>query len=409
MSQSFSFIYFTAMKNLHLEKSILSMLMYPDNLILDHKISVEDFTLPLHKKIFKAISEYWTDSALLSGKLKEEEQEDFRAITTYAIWTFWFENNLAELQELTERRRIHNIAHWLKIACKNWLSSEWLREKINSFNQWNEPREADIKETLKEIVMELVGEKEINTFPTGYVDLDRLLHFAPWQLVIIAARPSVWKTLFAMNIMLNQINDWKKCAFFSMEMSNKEMLQRILARNSGLHISDMKGTMDQKRLEVANRAIEEISDKLDKSLILVDNVIHLAELEKNIVRMNRDWVELFYIDYLGLIESNWENRNAEITKATRKLKQLAIQYGITIVLLSQLNRDLEKRADNEPRLSDLRDSGSIEQDADIVLMLARDLEYTPREMTVFIRKNRNWELGEVKLQVLASSMQVGNI
>lgn len=397
------------MKNLHLEKSILSMLMYTDNLILDYKISVEDFTLPLHKKIFKAISEYWTDSALLSGKLKEEEQDDFREITTYAIWTFWFENNLAELKELTERRRIHNIAHWLKIACENWLSSEWLREKINSFNQWNEPREADIKETLKEIVMELVGERNINTYPTGYVDLDRLLHFTPGQLVIIASRPSVGKTLFAMNVMLNQINYWKKCAFFSMEMSNKEMLQRILARNSGLHISDMRGTMDRERLDVANRAIEEIQDKLDKSLILIDNVIHIAELEKNIVRMTRDWIELFYLDYLGLIESNWENRNIEITKATRKLKQLAIQYWITIVLLSQLNRELEKRADQEPRLSDLRDSWSIEQDADIVLMLERELEVNPREMTVYVRKNRNWGLWEVKLRVSASSMQVWNL
>lgn len=89
-----------------------------------------------------------------------------------------------------------------------------------------------------------------------------------------------------------------------MEMSNKEMLQRILARNSGLHISDMKGTMDQTRLDIANKAIEKISDKLDKSLILIDNIIHIAELEKNIVKMTNDGVELFYVDYLGLIESS---------------------------------------------------------------------------------------------------------
>lgn len=397
------------MKNTELEKSVLSKLLIDDSLLLNYKVEESDFTALLHKKIFKAIMEYGGNVPLISGKLNDIEQDYFLEVFTYSIWTFWFENDLKELQKLTEIRRIYDIAHWIQLACKGWVSSEWIRTKINSFNQWLEPREADIKETLKEIVMELLGEKKINTHPTWYRELDALLHFTPWQLVIISARPSVWKTLFAMNILLNQIESWKKCAFFSMEMSNKEMLQRILARNSGLHISDMKGTMDQTRLDIANKAIEKISDKLDKSLILIDNIIHIAELEKNIVKMTNDGVELFYVDYLGLIESSWENRNIEISKTTRKLKQLAIQYWITIVLLSQLNRDLEKRADNEPRLSDLRDSGSIEQDADIVLMLARDLECTPREMTVYVRKNRNWDLWEVKLQVLASSMQVGNI
>lgn len=96
-----------------------------------------------------------------------------------------------------------------------------------------------------------------------------------------------------------------------------------------------------------------------------------------------------YIDYLQIFEIKGDNRNLEIGKITRTLKKLAKDLQISIILLSQLNRSLETRGDQDPKLSDLRDSGSIEQDADIVLMLGRDLEYEPETMKVFIRKNRN--------------------
>jgi dnaB helicase len=99
-----------------------------------------------------------------------------------------------------------------------------------------------------------------------------------------------------------------------------------------------------------------------------------------------------YIDYLQIFDIKGDNRNLEIGKITRTLKKLAKDLQISIILLSQLNRAVETRALQEPKLSDLRDSGSIEQDADIVLMLDRDLEYYPETMKVYIRKNRNGSL-----------------
>ena len=146
-----------------------------------------------------------------------------------------------------------------------------------------------------------------------------------------------------------------------------------------------------------------------KNLTLIDSVYTLPQITRMIKYLHKkSWLDLVYIDYLQIFDIKGDNRNLEIGKITRTLKKLAKDLQISIILLSQLNRSLETRGDQDPKLSDLRDSGSIEQDADIVLMLGRDLEYEPETMKVFIRKNRNWSLWEVELVCKPASMQIGN-
>lgn len=154
-------------------------------------------------------------------------------------------------------------------------------------------------------------------------------------------------------------------------------------------VANMKKQANETQLKHIEQAMKMLDEQL-KNLTLIDNISTLPGLLRSIRYLHKkEHIQLFYIDYLGLIEVKGDNKNLEISKITRNLKVLAAQLGVTIVLLSQLNRGIENRADPDPKLSDLRDSGAIEQDADVVLMLARDLEYDPTTLKVFVRKNRN--------------------
>lgn len=394
-------------KNLELEKQILAKLMIDAELLLEGDLSEQDFVNPVHKKLLQAIKDSGSNLALIQSKFDEEEQDYILQIATILPVNSRKENYL-ELKRLTEVRRIETIIKGLQIAIDDDQSLDLIYEKIAQFDK-QEIQVADIKEVLVEIVAELTGTVTAIYHPTGYTKLDTYLRwFTPGQLNIIAARPSVWKTMVAMNFLLKQTEADKKIALFSLEMTNKEISQRILARNSGMPVDQMNKPANSVQLDRINTAMIKLEDQL-KNLTLVDSAYSLAKITRMIRYLHKkSWLDLVYIDYLQIFDIKGDNRNLEIGKITRTLKKLAKDLQISIILLSQLNRAVETRALQEPKLSDLRDSGSIEQDADIVLMLDRDLEYYPETMKVYIRKNRNGSLWEVELVCKPASMQIGN-
>lgn len=394
-------------KNLELEKQILAKLMIDADLLLESELSEQDFVNPTHKKLLQAIKDSGSNLALIQSKFVEEEQDYILEIAAM-LMTSGRKENYAELKRLTEVRRLETILKGLQMAIDDDQSLDLIYEKIAQFDK-QEIQVADMKEVLVEIVAELTGTVTAIYHPTGYTKLDKYLRwFTPGQLNIIAARPSIGKTMVAMNFLLKQTEADKKIALFSLEMTNKEISQRILARNSGMPVDQMNKTATPEQLERVNTAMIKLEAQL-KNLTLIDSVYTLPQITRMIKYLHKkSWLDLVYIDYLQIFDIKGDNRNLEIGKITRTLKKLAKDLQISIILLSQLNRSLETRGDQDPKLSDLRDSGSIEQDADIVLMLGRDLEYEPETMKVFIRKNRNWSLWEVELVCKPASMQIGN-
>ena len=244
---------------------------------------------------------------------------------------------------------------------------------------------------------------------SGYFWVDEMLGwFKPAELIILAARPSMGKTAFALNLLKNMAVDQKKSvALFSLEMSSEQIADRILSMVSGIPMWKIaKWQLDPDDFTTMGESMELLSetnifidDKWSTTIPELKSKIRRLKIEKNAL-------DLVIIDYLQLMSwsSSWYsgNRVQEISEISRGLKELARELEIPIMALSQLSREVEKRVDKKPQLSDLRESGAIEQDADEVIMLHREDYYDPdtdkKWLTdVCIRKNRNGPVGEAEL------------
>ena len=270
-----------------------------------------------------------------------------------------------------------------------------------------------LTEVLKELSEIAENQGKMRGIPTGYKDFDAITNgLQKSDLILLAARPGVGKTSFAMNIATNvAIEQNKRVAIFDLEMSKAQLMQRALASVAKVNLTHvLRGTMDQdewKRLWTAEK-------KLAESLIYLDDSSMTTPLD--IISKCRklkmtEGLDLIVIDYLQLMkasnkgESSGGNRTQEVSDITRMLKVAAKDLNVPIILLSQLSRMVEQREDHRPILSDLRESGSIEQDADIVLFLYNPENYNdvisneePGTVHLIIAKHRSGSTGEVKLK-----------
>lgn len=234
--------------------------------------------------------------------------------------------------------------------------------------------------------------------PTSFPQLDFLTFggFANGNLVILAARPSVGKTAFALQMARAAASHNIPALVFSLEMTNVELAQRMVCATGMMNAYDIaRGSIDWTLFEQATGRF------LDAPLYFNDNTFSLDDLVTEITKAaKRGRAGIVFIDYLGLISFKDGSKSIyqQITDATKRLKRLAKECDIPIVLLCQLNRDMSKEG-RAPQLHDLRDSGSIEQDADIVLMLSRNFDVyedgtTSREIEMYVRKNRQGRVGD---------------
>ncbi|HEY1349883.1 MAG TPA: replicative DNA helicase [Ktedonobacteraceae bacterium] len=247
----------------------------------------------------------------------------------------------------------------------------------------------------------------ITGVPTGYEDLDRLLGgFQRSDLVILAARPSQGKTQLALNFCREATRRGGRAGYISLEMSSEQLAQRFVA---------MQSKIEQHRLRTGWIEDEEWSILVDAADVLADLRISIDDtpaLSLLQVRSRaRGWalergIQILFIDYLQLITGGdgrrYDNRAQEVAAISQGLKALARELNIPVIALSQLSRDLEKRQDKRPQLSDLRESGALEQDADVVIFLYRDETYNPETKRpniaeVIVAKQRNGPLGETEL------------
>lgn len=240
--------------------------------------------------------------------------------------------------------------------------------------------------------------------------------FKPGELIILAARPAMGKTAFSLNIMLNAAKYGKKSvAIFSLEMTSQQIVDRVISSVSEVPLSKItKGTLDMNDFAQLGNA----TSLLSETKMFIDDFggLTIPMLKSKLRRLvvEHGQLDLVIIDYLQLINpGNMRyagNRVQEISEISRALKELAKELKVPIIALSQLSRAVESRPDKRPQLADLRDSGSIEQDADMVMFLYRDEYYDPdtdRPGTadVLIRKNRSGEAKDVELRWNGATQQ----
>ena len=261
---------------------------------------------------------------------------------------------------------------------------------------------------LKRSIEELAKPTAIG-ISTGFMGLDRLIHgFKPGQLIIIGARPRTGKTAIALNMAMTAKKQQKNVLFSSLEMTGEALAMRIVCAEAGIEKKsiELAQLSSDEFLEVTN-TVALLASQDNGELYIEDEggktVFDIRSRARALKMQNR--LDMIIIDYLGRINpaGRFENRNIEISVISNALKDLALELRVPIIVLAQLSRALEKRVDKRPILSDLRDSGSIEQDADVILFLHRESLYNPEvenqaHTELIVAKNRNGQEGIVHLE-----------
>ena len=262
-----------------------------------------------------------------------------------------------------------------------------------------------VEPTLDKLAKMVDAHSGITGLPTGFMDLDDITAgFQPGDLVILAARPAMGKTAFVLNLAMNVANRGYTVGLFSLEMDINQLFLRMLCSESRVNSQKIRTG------RISQTDFDRIAKKIDSVMntkVFIDDTPSLGAMQarSKARRLQAEHgLDVIIIDYLQLMDvaAKSENRNLAIGEITRNMKALAKELSIPVILLSQLSRAVESRSDHRPQLSDLRESGNIEQDADLVSFLFREEYYNPTEENqgraeLIIAKNRNGPVGTVNL------------
>ena len=392
---------------------IASLLADYDGLIDDLNIPIDYFN-KWYAEVLKAMQELWTwDPTLIATKTKIFTLQDLRDIASETVHTNSeaFSVYVETFRDIIQRERLIQVLNnsILNIKWYGSISGVYLsiQSEFIKAEEFEEDENNTVNE-LAELMEEISWERKVKIIPTWYRDLDTLIWwFEPWQIIVIGARPWIWKSMVAINLMENNMRLWEKVAMFSLEMPNKQTLRRMISLNTWISVGRLKSwELSKDEMDVALRWKQEIQERT-WNFELIDNVATIWELESKIKYLvHKKWIRIFYIDYLQLLKNPWIDNPVEaITDMSQRLKRLALQMKITIVELSQLNREaansLVKKA------SQLRGSWSIEQDADMVFILDKDDDASDI-IRLAVVKCRDGRLWEIELKQNGATMQIIN-
>ena len=396
-------------------------------------VKAEDFYSDNHRVIYEALvsivgKNQRADYVLLSEELKKSQKLEavggilyLTNLTTDIVDAYNVEDHAKIVRDKAHLRKLIHVAN--AVESMAYREEEETEDIVNRAEQMvldvsgttkGESSFSAMRDVVYETIdriNELQRHKGILTgVSTGFKDLDNLTSgLQKSDLILVAARPSMGKTAFTLNIAQNvAMKSKKNVAFFSLEMSKTQLVARVLAAVAGINSGRIRnGQLSQ---EDWGKAINALNDLADAPLYIDDTSGLTPQLmKKKLRRLIQEHGELglVVVDYIQLMENGGkkmaDNRQQEVSAISRQLKIMAREFNVPLIALSQLSRGVESRADKTPMLSDLRESGSLEQDADIVAFLNRenyqDTEDTSDgvETQVIIRKHRNGELGIVKL------------
>ncbi len=420
-------------QNIEAEQAVLgAVFLAPDILpSLAEKLQVEDFYRNAHQLIFRTaleISEHGepvdivtlTAKLQAQGKLEEAGGVEYMIALSRAVPTAANADYHAQIvADRAMLRRIIGVS--TEIAATGYAGTENVGELLDQAERrilaLAQNRSERGFTSIKDVLMQAYERIEylyhhkggLTGVPSGYAELDRMTSgFQKSDLIIIAARPSVGKTAFALNIAQNvAVRAKQTAAIFSLEMSKEQLAQRMICAEANIDAHVLRtgqlGDDDWTKLTMGIASLSEAPLFIDDSA-----AITLADMRSRLRRLKFEHgLGMVLIDYLQLINGRGrgDNRQQEISEISRSLKSLARELDVPIIALSQLSRSVEQRQDKRPMLSDIRESGSIEQDADVVAFLYRDDYYDPESekkniVEVIIGKQRNGPTGKVELVFL---------
>lgn len=278
------------------------------------------------------------------------------------------------------------------------------------------PLRVEVDDTLEKIRERMKSDNPYVGTETWFTRLDKMTSgLRPGNLIILGARPSMGKTSLAMNMASNICKKQGTVAIFSLEMSREELATRILSSVSKINLADLgSGQLSPEDYE----RLTECADEVNNYSMYLDDAScpSVREIRSRVFKLRRSAgkIDMVIIDYLQLLDADGDTRNESLSKITRQLKILAKDAGVPIVLLSQLNRSLEQRPNKRPILSDLRDSGAIEQDADLVCFVYRDEVYNSDSQDrgtaeLLLSKHRNGPTGHFHLAFLKQYTLFANL
>ncbi len=390
-------------------------------------ITEDDFYKEAHKAIFKGVIDLYnrnepvdivtlSETLLKVGSLSDIGGIEYLSdLTTMGVVTTNARHYAKIIEEKSMLRRLIRASS--EIIEKGFSSEEadqLLELAEKSIFDISQKKNREGLEAIKEVLLKtyeqielLYGsENAITGLSTGFMDLDsKTSGFQRSDLILVAARPSMGKTAFSLNLCQNAATkNEASVAIFSLEMSKEQLVQRMLSSESHIPMQDLR---NGKLKEEDWISLAKAMNSLSNCSIYIDDTPAISVLEMRAkcrkLKMEKG-LNLIMIDYLQLMSGNGKNesRQQEISTISRSLKALAREMDCPVVALSQLSRAPELRADHRPILSDLRESGAIEQDADLVMFLYRDEYYFPDSEKkgigeVIIAKQRNGETGTVEL------------
>lgn len=425
--------------SLEAEQALLGCILIDNDAQMEifAKLYPDDFYTESHKNIYDSMLKIYNksipvDFVTLTNQLEVEKKLETIGGIDYITYLTNVVPSAANFQHYMDIVKNNSVRRHLIFESQEIIRNAFDSENGEQAMQFAEKKVFDLSQKETASDLELVGKpggtltnvlKQISELAenkgkmrgisTGYKEFDAITNgLQKSDLILLAARPGVGKTSFAMNIAVNAaVNDEKKVAIFDLEMSREQLMQRALSSLAKVNLGHiLKGDMDSeewKRIWTAEK-------KLAQSAIFVDDSSMVTPFE--IISKCRklkmtEGLDLIVIDYLQLMtmgKNSRDSRNQEVSDITRTLKVAAKELNVPIILLSQLSRAVELRQGFEghkPVLSDLRDSGSIEQDADIVLFLYNPEKYNdvstddePGTTYLLISKHRSGSTGEVKLK-----------
>ncbi len=388
--------------NLAFERSVLSSIIFDPAQFDEFEavLNAEDFYLAAHQEIYRAmlslshrdlpIDEEFIKKEL-SGKQKFDERVLVDILTANPI-----SNTTAYVQEIKDKaikRHLLTLTTEIKrVTLEENLNGndvvDLVEKKLYEITQNSQSIDFKDAPKITDDTMAYIeemrerGDAILVGVDTGYAELNKMTTgFGKGDLVIVAARPAMGKTSFALNMVQNLLEKGKGVAFFSLEMPAEQLMLRLLSVQTSIQLQRLRvGDMNPEEYKRLNDAV----DKMRHSKLFVDDHgsvnIHQLRSKLRKLKSRHPEIELAVIDYLQIMNgTGGKDRHLEVSEISRGLKMLARELEIPIVALSQLNRGLESRSDKRPMLSDIRESGSIEQDADIILFVYRNDVYLYKE------------------------------
>jgi len=421
-------------QNMEAEQAVLgAILLEAEALIASmERLGAEDFYSVSHQRIYEAMVALGEDGepidlVTLTARLQDLGQLDEVGGVSYlaklagAVPTAANVEYYAQIvEEKSMLRRLIRTA--TQIVSSGYASEDdvglLLGDAERRIMELSQSRSSSGFISIRDVLMEVFERVEFlynhrggtTGIPSGFVDLDKMTAgFQRNDLIILAARPSVGKTAFALNVAQNvAVRAGESVAIFSLEMSAAQLVQRMVCAESNVDATRMRtGELKGDDWEKLSMAIGSLSD----AQIYIDDTpgITVADIRAKCRRLKKEkGLGMILIDYLQLIQGRGkagENRQQEVSEISRTLKMIARELEVPVIALSQLSRGVEQRQDKRPMMSDLRESGSIEQDADIVAFLYRD-DYYDKEsekkniIEIIIAKQRNGPVGTVELVFL---------